>query len=282
MLLNDLMSEKKHRPPLTDEEIAEKRRLKLAYQAAKKEWANKGEKLTDIMIGEMVASITGREDPYSQGAVWQFTSEKSDTRIPDEFVQGMAVALNFSVESISPRFLPKESFYRHNSEYIESLTPEEIPTPTPRALSSSGSKGLVQIRQFNDVSGSMGRGIILSDQPGQITSWSATTEWVSKNVPSNTGNKNLRIVTGFGDSMRPMYNPGDPLLIDIGSNTCYVDGVYFFRVGDEGFIKRLQRIPGEGIRALSENKHYETWTIKEGADFEIFGKVLKVWCGTTF
>lgn len=123
----------------------------------------------------------------------------------------------------------------------------------------------------------MGAGLLLRDQPGVIQSWSVSQEWIAKNVRSHTGTNNLCIVTGFGDSMRPMYEPGDPLLIDSGVKSVDFDGIYFFRVGNEGFIKRLQRIPGEGIRAISENKAYETWTIRRDMDFEVFGRVLKAW-----
>lgn len=133
------------------------------------------------------------------------------------------------------------------------------------------------VLQYDEVAGAMGNGLLLPDQPGQITRWTVTTEWLSKNVPSNTGIKNLRIVTGFGDSMRGMFNSGDPLIVDIGVTSVDYDGVYFFRVGDEGFIKRLQRIPGEGIRVISKNPDYEAWTIKPEMDFEVFGRVLKVW-----
>lgn len=138
------------------------------------------------------------------------------------------------------------------------------------------------IRQFDDVVGSMGKGMVLQDQPGQITNIEVTDEWLNKNVPSNTGKKNLCIVTGFGDSMKGMFNPGDPLLVDVGIKKCKHDGVYFFRVGDEGYIKTLQRIPGEGIRVISENKKYETWTITNDMDFEVLAKVLIVWEGTHF
>jgi len=82
--------------------------------------------------------------------------------------------------------------------------------------------------------------------------------------------------------MRPMFNSGDPLLLDSGVKSVEFDAVYFFRVGDEGFIKRLQRIPGDGIRAISENKSYESWTIREDMDFEIFGQVLKAWRSEDF
>lgn len=138
------------------------------------------------------------------------------------------------------------------------------------------------INQYHDVRGAMGNGLVLRGESGQITGWKVTTEWISKNVPSNTGSKNLAIVTGFGDSMRGMFNSGDPLLVDTGIKSLDYDGVYFFRVGDEGFIKTLQRIPGDGIRVISENKKYETWTINADMDFEVFGRVLKVWKSEEF
>lgn len=140
----------------------------------------------------------------------------------------------------------------------------------------------VELPQF-DAGGSMGRGIVLKDQPGVIQSWRVSSEWIQKNVKSYSAKENLCIVTGFGDSMKPLFNPGDPLLVDIGVRTVDFDAVYFFRVSDEGFIKRLQRIPGEGIRVLSANRdNYEPWTVKEGMDFEVLGRVLKVWCSEDF
>lgn len=139
----------------------------------------------------------------------------------------------------------------------------------------------LEILQY-EAGGSMGAGVILRDQPGVIQSWRVTPEWVQKNVHNITNPKNLAIVTGFGDSMRPMYNPGDPLLVDIGVKKVEFDGIYFFRIDDEGFIKRLQRVPGEGLVAISENKAYRDWVIREGMDFEVFARVVKVWRGEDF
>jgi transcriptional regulator with XRE-family HTH domain len=139
-----------------------------------------------------------------------------------------------------------------------------------------------EIPQYHDIGGAMGDGLVLRDQPGQITGWKVTPEWANKNIPNNTGKENLCIVTGFGDSMRGMFNSGDPLIVDTGVKEIKYDGVYFFRVGDEGFIKRLQRIPGDGIRVISKNQDYETWTIRDDMDFEVFGRVLKVWKSEEF
>lgn len=140
----------------------------------------------------------------------------------------------------------------------------------------------VTIKQYTDVSGSMGTGVVLRDQPGEIRSLNVSPDWVRMNIKNHTGVQNLNIVTGFGDSMKPMYNPGDPLIVDTGIKSVEWDAVYFFRVGDEGFIKRLQRIPGEGIRVISTNKEYESWTIRPDMDFEVFGQILKAWCSTEF
>lgn len=139
----------------------------------------------------------------------------------------------------------------------------------------------IVIPQF-ETGGKMGDGLLLRDQPGVIRGWSVNREWISKNLKNHTGAGNLCIVTGFGDSMKGMYNSGDPLVVDTGVKKVEYDAVYFFRVGDEGFIKRLQRIPGEGLVAISENKAYRDWTIKPDMDFEVFGRVLKAWKGEDF
>jgi hypothetical protein len=137
-----------------------------------------------------------------------------------------------------------------------------------------------------ETGGAMGSGLVLADQPGQIHSWSVSRDWIEKNIRHHTGIGNLCIVTGFGDSMRPLYNPGDPLLIDRGVKTVDFDGIYFFRIGDEGFIKRLQKIPGDNgtmtIWATSANPAYKDYPITEGMDFEVLGRVVRVWCGTDF
>lgn len=142
----------------------------------------------------------------------------------------------------------------------------------------------VAIPQF-DTGGKMGHGFELRDQPGVIQSWRVSPEWIEKNVRAYSAKKNLCIVTGFGDSMQPMFSPGDPLLVDVGIRIVDFDAIYFFRVKNEGFVKRLQRIPTEHgliIRAMSANKDYQPWDITEKMDFEVLGRVLKVWCSRDF
>lgn len=136
------------------------------------------------------------------------------------------------------------------------------------------------IQQF-ETGGAMGAGLELRDQPGIIHSWRVNPEWLERNVRAHSSVGNLCIVTGFGDSMQPLFNPGDPLLVDTGVTTVEFDSIYFFRIGNDGYVKRLQRIPTEDglvIRAISENRDaYEPFDITEKMDFQVLGRVLKVW-----
>ncbi|GAB1578640.1 helix-turn-helix transcriptional regulator [Bordetella petrii] len=140
----------------------------------------------------------------------------------------------------------------------------------------------VTISQY-DTGGRMGAaGVELRDQPGIIESWRVSREWLEKNVRGFASASSLCLVTGFGDSMRPMFNPGDPLIVDASVRSVEFDAVYFFRVGNEGFIKRLQRVPGKGLLAISENSAYRDWVIDSTMEFEVFGRVLKVWRSEDF
>lgn len=182
-----------------------------------------------------------------------------------KFFGTIAKALNISVEELEMPYEKWESKQDLSNYKSEALDKNEI-----------------TITQYHDAVGAMGKGLVLRGETGQITGWKVTKDWINNNVPLNTGNKNLVIVTGFGDSMKGMFNSGDPLIVDIGVKTLDYDGVYFFRIGDEGFIKTLQRIPGKGINVISENKKYESWTIKKDMEFEVLGRVLKVWKSEEF
>lgn len=141
----------------------------------------------------------------------------------------------------------------------------------------------VTIRQY-DTGGGMGRSrLLLADQPGVIKSWHVDHEWLRQNVKHYTSIENLRIVTGFGHSMRPMFNPGDPLLVDVGVKKVEQEGIFFFRIDDDGYIKTIQRIPQPGggrlLRARSSNREeFDDFFIDETTmDFQVLAKVLTVW-----
>lgn len=170
-----------------------------------------------------------------------------------------------------------------SSVHLAHRTPLEV---RETAASYQTGTEVVAIRQF-DAGGGMGGGkLLLDDQPGIIRSWEVDEDWLRLNVRGYTSIQNLCIVTGFGPSMRPMFNPGDPLLVDTGVTSVETDAVYFFRVDGHGYIKVLQRIPTSGgtmLRAKSKNPDYDPFDIDvRSMDFEVLGKVLTVWKSEQF
>lgn len=164
----------------------------------------------------------------------------------------------------------------------------EVSAPVEAPAADGGPPDLI-IRQYEDTGGGMSHGFNLEDNPpGHIRSWRVTHDWLRINVPIHTGVKNLCIVTGFGPSMKPMFNPGDPILVDLGVKMVDHEGAYFFRVGSEGYIKLLQRIPefdgpGFRLRAMSKNPDYPPFDISPtNPHFEVIGKVLTVWRSEQF
>lgn len=191
---------------------------------------------------------------------------KKEIRTP-RYIAALAVALGTTVETLKAgAFVPGSG----QSTFDVATGPFEDPQDH-------------LIAQY-DAAGAMGNGGLVLEEapPGLIKSWKVDPEWLRLNVQHHTGIRNLCIVTGFGPSMKPKYNPGDPLLLDSGIKSVERggDGVYFFRVGNHGFIKQLQRIPTENglvLRAKSFNPDYDAFEITEKMDFAVFGKVLTVW-----
>ena len=194
------------------------------------------------------------------------------------YIAALAAAMGTTVETlVAGTFVPSA-----DTTLKARLTPAPAPHEAPS--DASGAPPDLVIAEF-DAGGGMdttGR-LLLDDQPGIIKSWRVSHDWLRLNVPSHTGIRNLCIVTGFGPSMRPMFNPGDPLLVDTGVKTVTHEGVYFFRVGDEGYIKMIQRVPdphGDGVmlNIISKNPDFPPYPMSpKNPHFEVLGKVLTVW-----
>lgn len=136
----------------------------------------------------------------------------------------------------------------------------------------------VTINQYKDVRGAMGKGAYLLDDEGEVIDLRVSKRWADTKLPANSGTKNLKVITGIGDSMKGLYNSGDPLIVDTGVKSIDADGVYFFRLDDEGYVKRLQKTK-KGIIVISQNSDYRDWVIDWNDDIEVFGRVVKVWEG---
>ena len=140
----------------------------------------------------------------------------------------------------------------------------------------------VLIRQFQPDS-VPGMTLLLEGQPGVIKSWQVSQSWLQQNVRGAHPQK-LCLLTGFGMAMHPLFHPGDPLLVDQGVTAVEKEGVYFFHVDGQGYIRLLQRIPKPGggyfLRVKAKNPDYDAFDLDEKTmSFQILGRVLMVWRG---
>lgn len=261
--------------PLSADQLEDAQRLKKLFRAWQAARSARGEPFSqDWSSGEL---------KFGQSAMNQYLNGKIPLNA-DAAIK-FAGLIGAEVGDFSPTLAKEMSAM---ADRLGAATRQEQQEHTVKAPSAARAPreapDEIRINQFN-TGGKMGHGVVLQDQPGVIRSWVVSPEWVQKNVHRITSPKNLAIVTGFGDSMRPLYNPGDPLLVDTGVTVPDIDGVYFFRVGDQGYVKRLQRIPtidGTVLRAKSDNPQYDPFEIVRGMDFEVFGRVVKAWRGEDF
>ncbi len=233
-----------------------------------------------------VSQMTGDTEPFGEAAARKLAQDlnldenwfNGTLATPKEANQMSSQATDTSM----PVFLDAHTDLTHRIEHpVKDL---EIPAFLRKAdRDEEIDPASIVINQF-DVGGGMGNSrLMLSEQPGVIKKWEVDRKWIDANVPNYTSIGNLAIVTGFGPSMRPMFNPGDPLLVDRGIKTVKHDGIYFFRIGDEGYIKIIQRVPSfdgtqMALRVISKNPDYPAFDISPKAtDFEILALVLTVW-----
>ncbi|MDK4650069.1 S24 family peptidase [Kingella kingae] len=101
-------------------------------------------------------------------------------------------------------------------------------------------------------------------------------DWLQMFVSSQI--EHLSVVKVRGDSMRGVLENDDTILVDHTQITP-TDDIYAIRLGDEVFVKRIQRLPNK-LRVVSVNPDYEPFEIDlsdDNSNFAIIGKV--VWLG---
>ncbi|CAK7025545.1 S24 family peptidase [Saezia sanguinis] len=120
--------------------------------------------------------------------------------------------------------------------------------------------------------------IIIPDVHKSIAQIVVTEAWIKQELQEYDP-FNLRVITGGrGDSMYPLFGPGDPLIIDISAKSVDLDGVYFFEANGDFFIKRIQKgINGKDLIISSDNPMYPPMRETVQSGLNIFGRVVKAW-----
>lgn len=99
-------------------------------------------------------------------------------------------------------------------------------------------------------------------------------DWLTMFVTSKI--EQLSVVKVKGDSMAGVFNDRDTILIDHAQTEPH-DDLYAIRLGNEVFVKRLQRLPHK-LMVISANPDYPPFEISlDDESFAVIGKV--VWLG---
>lgn len=125
-----------------------------------------------------------------------------------------------------------------------------------------------------DVSASCGNGVYVYDE--SQTAVYPVSEFLLKALGASIAETD--IIFASGDSMLPEIKDGDALMVD-KSKKDIIDGqIYIIRSDGQLLCKRLQKLPPQQIKVVSDNPKYDPYYIDFSKvidfDFEVVGRVL--------
>jgi len=89
----------------------------------------------------------------------------------------------------------------------------------------------------------------------------------------NVAPTNAAMFTIEGDSMKPVLNSGDLVLVNKGARQAgFQDGIWLIRVGDAIMVKKVQVVGPGQLQAVSLNPDYPPFMLD--GDFELIGRVV--------
>lgn len=122
---------------------------------------------------------------------------------------------------------------------------------------------------------SCGKGTIVFDEP-EITPIKLGTQLIMSvlRIPNP---KFLKIFTASGDSMEPIIENGDVLLVDTSRTDFNNGGIFLLTIDNDWFVKRLRkRLSGE-LDIISDNNKYpiETFKANDAIEINVIGRIVK-------
>jgi phage repressor protein C with HTH and peptisase S24 domain len=139
----------------------------------------------------------------------------------------------------------------------------------------------VDVPRF-DVAGSMGPGTEPPELNMVVEHMGLDANWVRQNL-TYTKIDNLKLISGRGDSMAPTIRSGDAVLVDAGVTSVTSDAIYFFMMGGQLHIKRIQR-GLDGLTIISDNAQYPSIEVPADRehDLQVMAQIIYWWTGRSF
>jgi phage repressor protein C with HTH and peptisase S24 domain len=157
------------------------------------------------------------------------------------------------------------------------MVSEYFNVPLNELITVFDSENCIDIPVKGQVVASMGYGVTVFDE-SQTATYS-----ISKKLADDLhiSKNHTEIIFAQGNSMSPTIEGGDSLLVDRSKTTIYDGKIYCVRIEGQLYAKRLQKIPPNTVRVVSDNDKYRSFEIDlnkiSDFDFQIIGEVL--WWG---
>ncbi|HGM6769878.1 TPA: S24 family peptidase [Stenotrophomonas maltophilia] len=116
---------------------------------------------------------------------------------------------------------------------------------------SATDQSYVRVQQL-DGDADMGDGRINDDFPDIVRAMDFAPTYIRSIVGFVPAPGRLVLVTGRGDSMIPVINPGETLMVDTGVTSFDGDGIYLLNTGNGQQVKALQD-RGDAVYVVSAN-----------------------------
>ena len=132
---------------------------------------------------------------------------------------------------------------------------------------------IISIPYYPEVSAAAGSGALVYDEN------SVKHLQISSAIINISTGDNVCLINATGNSMQPVIDDRDLLLVDLTHKNFIDEGIYVVRLENTLLVKRLQKIPN-GIVLISDNPQYEKIILNSDNfnenDAAIIGKVISV------
>ena len=132
---------------------------------------------------------------------------------------------------------------------------------------------IISIPYYPEVSAADGSGALVYDED------SVKHLQISSAIINISTGDNVCLINATGNSMQPVIDDRDLLLVDLTHKDFIDEGIYVVRLENTLLVKRLQKIPN-GIVLISDNPQYAPITLNSDNfnenDAAIIGKVISI------
>lgn len=137
--------------------------------------------------------------------------------------------------------------------------------------------GELRITQY-DLRAAMGSGQLPADYLDVLREITIHRSFFESAGVSYTSASKLAVVTGWGQSMEPTINHGDPVFVDCGVTDFVSDGVYLLTWDNLAYIKRVQKVSKTELKIISDNRNHDPFVVN-AEDVIFHARAIMVWNG---